>query len=75
MGAYVIYCCYAACLCLFGVLRQAEESMRMATSRKSPAADMNISRKVSLFDLNAKYASVIPIAEARDYLNKLDSKS
>ncbi|MFC2019466.1 isochorismatase family protein [Chloroflexota bacterium] len=32
-------------------------------------------RKVSLFDLNAKYASVIPIAEARDYLNKLDSKS
>lgn len=33
-----------------------------------------VSHKVNLFDMNAKYASVVSIAEARDYLNKLVSK-
>ena len=33
-----------------------------------------ISHKVSLFDMNAKYASVVSIAEAKDYLSKLVTK-
>ena len=33
-----------------------------------------VSHKVNLFEMNAKYASVVSIAEAKDYLNKLPSK-
>ncbi len=35
---------------------------------------VEVSHKVSLFDMNAKYASVVSIDEAKDYLNKLVGK-
>ncbi len=34
-----------------------------------------VSHKVNLFDMNAKYASVVSVAEIKDYLSKLPSKN
>jgi len=36
---------------------------------------VEVSHKVNLFDMNSKYASVVSIAEAKDYLDKLPSRS
>ncbi len=36
---------------------------------------VEVSHKVNLFDMNSKYASVVSIAEAKDYLGKLPSRS